>query len=235
MSLIHEALKKAQQEGQSGLQKEMPRSRPILPGKKIPPRTVLLVVILVLSLGFLLFTRYFWPAPNVPAPSPLPPTGLLKMDQSPEVLKQTALRLFNEKKYEAALAAWEKLTLSLPTDAEIYNNMGLVLKKLGRREEAYQAYTKALALQADYPEALNNLGALFLAEGQRAEAKKNFERALEFSPNYADPHFHLAILAEQEGNNTAALQHYETFLKQSPPVSETLKGRLEKKMELLSR
>lgn len=235
MSLIHEALKKAEQESQSSLNKQPHLTNPIVKVQKIPILTLLLVTVLGLSLVFLVYMRLVRRPQNIPTPAPIQPTGAFNTEQNPTALKQTALRLFEEKKYEASLAAWEKLTLLLPTEAQVYNNLGLVLKKLGRLEEAFQAYTKALALKEDYPEALNNLGTLYLLEGQRGPAKQNFQKAVQLTPEYADPYFHLGLIAEQEGNKRLAIQHYEHFLKQSTRLDETLKNRLEKKMELLSR
>ena len=235
MSLIHEALKKAEQEGQPSSKAEANLTNPILKAKKPPSRPIILFIVLGVSLAFLIYMRFFHKSPAVPAPTPLQAIDTLNLEQNPAALKRIATQLFTEKKYEASLATWERLTLLLPTEPEVYNNMGLVLKKLKRREEAFQAYTKALALKENSPETLNNLGALYLAEGQREEAKKKFQEASDLAPEYPDPYFHLGLIAEQEGNARLAIQQYETFLKKSPSVDENLKARLEKKMEHLSK
>lgn len=234
MSLIHEALKKAEQEG-STLPKKESASDPILPGRKRPPlRTVILLSVLGVSLAFLFYMRLLRQPQTAPAATPIQAADPSQMEQNPQAMKQLAAQMFEQKKYEASAATWEKLTLLLPTDAEVYNNLGVVLRKLGRKEEALQAYTRAIALKEAYPEALNNLGTLYLAEGQRAEAKRKFQQAAELAPDYAAPYFHLGLIAEQEGNTRLARQNYETFLEKSAELDENLRQRLKNKIELFS-
>ncbi|MBI4223689.1 MAG: tetratricopeptide repeat protein [Deltaproteobacteria bacterium] len=233
MSIIHEALKKAEQE--KNYPPEQSGAGAILPGKKkTPGRTVFLGIALAVSMALLAYTRLVRKPQPVSTLTSIQATDALNVEKNPEALQRIAVRLFEEKKFEASLATWEKLTLLFPTEAHIYNNMGLALKKLGRREEAFQAYTKALALREDFPEALNNLGALYLAEGRRSEAKKNLQRAVELSPEYANPYFHLALVAEQEGNIQSASKNYAGFLERSPGLDENLKQQIEKKIETLS-
>src|SRR5262245_56265759 len=50
------------------------------------------------------------------------------------------------------------------------NNLGMILGKLGRFEEALVAYRQALSLLREYPEALNNLGIALDALGRSGEA-----------------------------------------------------------------
>ena len=45
-----------------------------------------------------------------------------------------------------------------PGLAEAFNNLGIVLKKLGRVDEALSSYRDAVRLRPDYVEARNNLG-----------------------------------------------------------------------------
>lgn len=233
MSLIHEALKKAEQEkNPQGVRPRFPN--PIIAdGSRKSRRLTLLVALLVISLGVLFYLRAIRQPAIAPTPTPLQPFGDFKIEENPILLKKQALQLYSEQKLSESLAAWEKLTLLLPTEAEVYNNMGLILKKLGKKEEALQSYNKALALKSDYPELLNNLGVLYLENGQRKEAKANLEQALGFKTDYPDPYLHLALLSEQEGNLTQALQHYQKFLELSPQLDEALKQKVERKMGLL--
>lgn len=236
MSLIHEALKKAEQEKNPKEPNRPALSNPILAdGSKKLRRPLVLVSLLVLSLGLFVYLRLIRKETSVPIPAPLQPMDPFQTETNPLLLKKLGLQLYQEQKLNESLATWEKLTLLLPTEAEVYNNMGLVLKKLGKKEEAFQAYTKALALKQDYPELLNNLGVLYLENGQRKEAKTHLTRAVELRADYPDPYLHLALLAQQEGNLDQAYQHYQKFLALSPSLAEELKQKVERKMNRLAK
>ncbi len=236
MSLIHDALKKAEQEKKPSIAGKEFLPNPIIPDRDKKPKTkILLYVLLGLSLLFFVYMRFVKKPSSTPLPAPMAPEAAFKAEGDPLFLKKSALNLFNERRFEQALATWQRLTLLLPTDSEIYNNMGLALKKMGKKEEAYQAYTKALALQREYPEALNNLGVLYLNDGERPKAKSHFQEALGIKPDYPDPHLNLAVLFEQEGNVKQAHEHYMKFLELSPGIEAALKEKIQKKIDLLAK
>jgi tetratricopeptide (TPR) repeat protein len=67
-----------------------------------------------------------------------------------------------------------------PQDKKIYNNMGLALGKLGRYDEALEAFKKA----GDEASAYNNLGCVYLAQNKYREAAGAFQKAVELNPKY---------------------------------------------------
>lgn len=235
MSLIHEALKKAEQEKNPAAEPRNFLSNPIFKKTGGPlKRTLALVVVLGLSLLFLIYMRWLRPGASRSVPQPAPPlTGELKIPDDPAAIKKLALDLYAQGRLEQASTHLEKLTLLLPTDAEIYNNLGLVLRKLGRKEEAYQAYARALALNKEYPEALNNLGVLYLNDGDREKAKNHFQEALRLKKDYADAALNLAIAFEQEGNPAKAKAHYQQFLSLAPDADKNILEKVERKIERL--
>lgn len=236
MSLIHDALKKAETEKKPETSNKEFLPNPIIPNRPKPPtRTLLLYIILALSTLFFVYVRFIKKPTSMPTPTPITPAGGIPSPDDPAFLKKAALNLFNEGKLEQSLATWQKLILLLPTDADVYNNLGLTLKKLGKKEEAYQAYTKALALQHDFPEALNNLGVLHLGDGNKQKAKPLFQEAIQLKPDYADSHLNLAVLLEQEGDIKQAHGHYLKFLELSPDSDAALKEKIQKKIDLLAK
>lgn len=127
-------------------------------------------------------------------------------------LRKTAVLNFKKSNYEESLAAYKKLIKLLPADAEIYNNYGLVLKRLGRNKEALVAYETALALQSKYPEVLNNMAVIYMTEGNYNVARRHLEQAIELDSEYVDPHLHLALCLEKLGDFETAIHYYESFL-----------------------
>ncbi|MDO8526402.1 MAG: tetratricopeptide repeat protein [Deltaproteobacteria bacterium] len=233
MSLILDALKKAEKEQNPNSGNKIGGSNPII--ADTPPSQqrhfVWLIVLLVISLSILLYARYFKKSSPTFIPQPKAVLPITETSQNVLRLKGEANQLFQENKLIESQALWEKLTLLSPTDAEVYNNLGLVLKKLGKKQNAYQAYGRALALQKDYAEALNNLGVLLLEDGAKEQAKTHFQKAISLKKNYADPHFNLGLIFEQEGNVKQASSNYSDYLQLAGTIDDTLKEKIEAKIK----
>ena len=76
--------------------------------------------------------------------------------------------------------------LQVRDSPRFHSNLGMALGRLGRHDEAFAAYQRALRLRPDYPEALNNLGTTLEALGRPAEAAEAFRRALALQPEQAE-------------------------------------------------
>ncbi|MCZ0902554.1 tetratricopeptide repeat protein, partial [Microcoleus sp. HI-ES] len=72
----------------------------------------------------------------------------------------------------------------MPASAQAHGNLGIVLHKQGKIEDAIACYHQALSLKPDFPEALNNLGKAFEEAGKMAEAIDCYHRAIELKPGY---------------------------------------------------
>jgi tetratricopeptide (TPR) repeat protein len=95
----------------------------------------------------------------------------------------SALR--DQRRFDAALAAFDQAIALKPDYAEAYNSRGIVLANLNRFDEALIAFDRAIALKPDYAEAYNN-GALVLHSlGRLAEALAGFDKALALQPDNA--------------------------------------------------
>ncbi|PYS49294.1 MAG: hypothetical protein DMF68_10420, partial [Acidobacteria bacterium] len=71
-----------------------------------------------------------------------------------------------------------------PKDANIYVNLGALLKATGRRTEAEVAWRKAIELNPNDPTAYNNLGTLLDDTEHMDEAEAAYRKAIELNPNY---------------------------------------------------
>jgi tetratricopeptide (TPR) repeat protein len=67
-----------------------------------------------------------------------------------------------------------------PEKNKIYNNMGLVLGKLGRYDEALEAFKKV----GDEASAYNNLGCMYMAGRNYRAAIMAFQKAIEVNPRF---------------------------------------------------
>lgn len=240
MSIILDALKKAEKE-RSPETKETPPPFQSLVVKKRSPlnlgrngRIALITAALLVAVGFLAYMRLFRkpffspsPQPVAVAPHLITPSKPTEDPNSPEGIEKEAFNAFQAGNLESSQALWEKLTLLKPTDPQVYNNLGVVFKKEGKKDEAREAYKKALSLNPDYPEALNNLGVIFMEEQSIDEAKELFNKASTQNPSYPEPYFHLALIAESLGDYQQAIGNYELFIKFSPNLDPQLKAQIE--------
>ena len=97
-----------------------------------------------------------------------------------------------------------------------HGQLGNVLARSGRTEEAMAHYAEALRMSPDYAEAHNNLGVALAAQGRIDEAMREFQEALRTRPDYADAHFNVAAVLARKGQLAEATTHLETAIRLNP-------------------
>jgi tetratricopeptide (TPR) repeat protein len=114
--------------------------------------------------------------------------------------------------WDDAIDAYRRVVVIDPTYAAAWNNLGLLLHRMGRYGEARAAYDKALSSTEQCAEAAYNLGSLNEDTGDIATAIDCYRRALEVSPDYADAHFNLAGALARAGRGDEAVRHWQRYL-----------------------
>ena len=240
MSIILDALKKAEKE-KMGKLGETPREGQQFivesPNKSSSLNTLILAGLAALSLVFLLYARLHHTTlvNAVPQPNFLTTSvaGTVPTDSDPEM--QKAKQAYEEGRFAEARQIFEKLVLVRSTDAEVYNNLGLTLKKMGEKKGAADAYQKSLLLNSNYVEAHNNLAVLLIGDRRWEEAKQHLQQAVTLQPTYPEAHFNLGLTLEQLGDEKGALGAYKEFLALSPSLNIDLKTKIEQRLALLGR
>ncbi len=82
--------------------------------------------------------------------------------------------------YEKAIQAFNEALKTDDFNPKVYNNLGLALGRLGRYNEAFEAFKKG----GDLAQAYNNLGCLYLEEGRTDAAISAFEKAIASNPSF---------------------------------------------------
>ncbi len=97
-----------------------------------------------------------------------------------------------------------------------YNNLGVVLKKDDRLDEAIEHYRIAIELRPDYPEAHNNLGIAFSEAGRTPEAIAAFREALRLRPANPEALGNLAAALTRVGRYQEAVDCLQQALRLDP-------------------
>lgn len=103
--------------------------------------------------------------------------------------------------YRAALA-------TLPTNAAVLHNLGVVVAARGAHEEALSAFDQAIANEPSYASAHYNRAVALQQLGRTRDALSAFTQAGRLDPGHYDTHRALGFLWLAEGNRGRALDHF---------------------------
>ena len=144
-------------------------------------------------------------------------TGLVRPLEPPAQQAETWFERASEwdadpAQWKDAIDAYRRVVTIDPSYAAAWNNLGLLLHRMGRYDEAREAYDTAVAQDPECAEAAYNLGSLAEDEGDVEAAITQYRRALEVSPDYADAHFNLAAALARTGRSADAVTYWQRYL-----------------------
>lgn len=146
-------------------------------------------------------------------PRAAPALHLMALVESESAIPAAAIPLFN-----AALA-------ESPQDAQIHNNLGNLLLKLKRLDEAIAAYDAALALSPDFADAAMNKGIALQAAGRLAEALPMLQRAATLKPGMTGAWVALGLCFRELGMHDSAAGTLDQALHLQPDAPRALLAR----------
>lgn len=135
--------------------------------------------------------------------------------------------IYLEKKdYGKALKFYDEAVRIEPANSKAQQARGSALAKLGRREEAKEAYLKAIEAEPNNASPYNDLGLWYDQVGDKENAERHFLKAIELKPNSSQAHNNLGMMYGKAGDLDKALQEFETSLRLNPhsPRALTNKG-----------
>ena len=94
-----------------------------------------------------------------------------------------------------------------PDYAEAQSNLGIILQKLGRLDEAEASYKKAIVLKPDNTKVHFGLGVLYKKQGKFEKAAERFRKVLVDDSNNYQARYHLGSTLENE----AKLHYSQAF------------------------
>ena len=97
-----------------------------------------------------------------------------------------------------------------PDNPETHNNLGNVLEKIDRMDEAVAHCRRAVSLRPDFAEAHNNLGVALNGMGRFAEGDEEFVRAVDLRPDFTEARFNHAVTRLLLGDFAEGWKAYES-------------------------
>ena len=143
----------------------------------------------------------------------------------PQVKKQRALALYNDKDYEGAAAAYKEIVDADPEDGASALRLALALTNTGDKEGSIAAFKQAAA-NGQESNANKQLANIYLKDAQQLLKDKKYKEAIaacEESNTYvesANAYKLTASAASQLKENAKAIAAYEKYLELSPNASD---------------
>ena len=136
-----------------------------------------------------------------------------------------AIVLTSQKKYaEAEPYLLTALKINATSDATFYN-YGIVLKALGRPEQALERFSQAIALNPGNAESWNNRGTVFNELGDPNAALSDFDKAISLNPEYPAAIFNKSKSLAKLRRYDEALAACDHALALKPDMAEAWFGR----------
>lgn len=112
-----------------------------------------------------------------------------------------------------------------PAHAPTLCNLGVMLVRANKLEEAANCYNLALAASPGHPDAHFNLGNLFRRNNQLREAATHYRECLSKAPNHSSASYNLGLTLAAAGDLFAAVDCFRAVTKLEPQNAEAF-GRL---------
>jgi tetratricopeptide (TPR) repeat protein len=145
--------------------------------------------------------------------------------KNPYALYSRGHSLQELKRFDEALASYDKALALKPDFTVAFKNRGTVLKYLNRFEEALASYDKALALKPDYADAFNNRGNVLQELKRFDEALASYDKALALKPDFADVFNNRGNVLQDLNRFEEALASYDKALALKPDFAEAFNNR----------
>ena len=118
--------------------------------------------------------------------------------------------------WEDSITLYKHTLKHTSNNVHIHNNLGNVLKKRGRTEEAIKHYLQALRLKPDYANAHYNLGIAYADSGMHEEAIDKYKQVIRIDPDNAWAHNNLSNAYGALGMYKEAIEECKKAIRINP-------------------
>ena len=105
-------------------------------------------------------------------------------------------------------------------DHRVFSNYGVILKNVGKLQEAELSTRKAIEIKPDFADAYSNLGVILHDLGNLQEAEISYRKAIKIKPDYAEAHSNLGNILKELGNLPGAELSYRKAIEIKPDYAK---------------
>lgn len=167
---------------------------------------------------------FHWFKKNQPEP---PPTVEYKKASSRKEASEDLVRrgedLANKSHYEHALRYFDQAISLNPKNDYAWGDRGLMLDKLGRRDEAIDSFSKALLIDSSNSITWHNKGLALIKSSRLDESIQCFDKAIELNEKYAKAWYNRGRALALLGNETEGQKSFDRAKKLDPMLYTKLK------------
>jgi predicted O-linked N-acetylglucosamine transferase (SPINDLY family) len=129
------------------------------------------------------------------------------------------------RRYDEAIASYDRAISLKPDYAEALSNRGNALQELKRFAAALANYDRAIALKPDYAEAFSNRGVCLEKLRRFNDALVSYDKAISLKPDHAEAFANRGRTLCELDRSDEALASYDRAIGLAPRVPETLNNR----------
>ncbi len=141
---------------------------------------------------------------------------LIDQQETAEGWHLMGLIAHQQRRFEVAIAHYNRVIALNPDHAETYNNLAVAYQQQGQLNQAIAYYEQALALDPDYADAHNNFANALRDQNQLEKAIHHYQQALALAPDYADAHNNLGLAYYAQGRYAQAAAAYRQAISLRP-------------------
>jgi tetratricopeptide (TPR) repeat protein len=119
----------------------------------------------------------------------------------------------NASDQEQAAAEYQAALVANRFDEQSEYRLGKIAAKEGNLQEAYERYSRAIALEPDDADVLGGLSKVLSAMGDKDKAVSMLERSIQLDPTIPENHFLLSSLYRAAGKSSDASREVQEYLK----------------------
>jgi tetratricopeptide (TPR) repeat protein len=116
--------------------------------------------------------------------------------------------------------AIEHMQIAVEKLPEMRINLGIMMNRCGRSDEAIAQYRKVLETEPNNEIAFCNLGVALLGRGQIKDGLAHLQKALELKPDYAEAHGNLGAGLAGLGRTDESIAHLQKAVEFNPDYAE---------------
>ncbi|MGE3682858.1 MAG: tetratricopeptide repeat protein [Bdellovibrionales bacterium] len=118
--------------------------------------------------------------------------------------------------YRSEEFVWKDVLIKYPNSSLAHNNLGLLMERQGKVEEARKHYEAVLSRDPNDVEANVNVGAYFVNKSQVERAIPHLQRALLRNPDSTDGTYNLGVAYFKLNQYTISIPYFEMAIKLNP-------------------